>query len=59
MNNNPNYCLSGVVCNVAHCQYHTPNNCCTANSIDVSNEKAAKKTETFCSTFKPNNSTIG
>ena len=45
--------LNGVSCCVADCKYHGAANACCANSIDVQNENAHRKAETFCSTFTP------
>ena len=46
-------CISGVNCQVENCQYHTTGNLCTAAGIDVKNETAHTKAETFCGTFTP------
>lgn len=45
--------LPGVGCSVIGCKYHSTDNCCTAECIDVKNENAIKKAETFCGTFAP------
>ncbi len=49
-------CLGGVCCHVESCAYHTRGNLCTAAQIDVKNENALTKAETFCGTFAPVNS---
>lgn len=46
-------CISGVCCSVESCQYHSLNNACTAPHIDVKDEKAGTKKETFCGTYRP------
>lgn len=51
-------CLGGVCCHVENCVYHTRGNSCTAANIDVKNENALTKAETFCGTFTPVNSWI-
>jgi hypothetical protein len=43
----------GVYCGVISCKYHTKNNLCTAEKINVQSENAVRKAETFCSTFAP------
>ena len=48
--------LPGVGCGVISCKYHTADNCCTAERIDVQNGSAQRKVETFCSTFTPKGS---
>lgn len=45
--------LPGVGCDVASCKYNTTDCKCCANHISVQNEKANRKSETFCSTFSP------
>lgn len=45
-------CINGVKCGVGHCKYHTTENRCTAGRINVQNESAMKKAETFCSTYE-------
>lgn len=42
-----------VNCGVSGCKYHTSGNYCSATNIDVQNENAVRKAETFCSTFAP------
>ena len=49
-------CLGGVCCHVENCVYHARGNMCTATHIDVKNESALTKAETFCGTFAPTNS---
>lgn len=46
-------CLHGVCCSVENCTYHAKGGMCTAESIDVKNENALTKAETFCGTFTP------
>lgn len=48
--------INGVECGVINCMYNTNGKKCTADRIQVRNESAMKKAETFCSTFavKPN-----
>ncbi len=41
-----------VGCTVKECRYHTAANCCSARQINVQNETAHQKTETFCATFE-------
>ncbi len=55
MSDTKTYCghLSGVKCQVTNCKYHTAENCCSAQRIQVQNENAQQKAETFCSTFAP------
>lgn len=47
------YCIQGICCHVENCIYHTKGDACTAKSIDVKNENAMTKAETFCGTFAP------
>lgn len=44
----------GVVCEVKNCYYHTTNDKCTAEKIEVCNCKTCgtDKNETFCSTYR-------
>lgn len=49
-------CISGVRCTVESCLHHTGGDKCTAPSIDVKNEDALTRAETFCGTFAPNDS---
>ncbi len=46
----------GVGCDVTGCKYNTIDCRCTAEKINVQNEKAATKGETYCSTFCPRGS---
>ena len=48
-------CIRGVTCRVENCVYHAEGNLCAAKSIDVKNESARTKAETFCGTFAPVN----
>jgi len=50
--NNSCNCVQNVGCNVKECKYHSPENLCNATHINVQNEKAQRKSETFCSTFE-------
>jgi hypothetical protein len=51
MNNNP--VNLGVDCKVTNCQYHTTNDKCTAEKIEVSNcANCTSSTDTFCKTYK-------
>jgi hypothetical protein len=43
----------GVGCDVKSCKYHSKDNLCTANRINVASENAMRKAETFCATFTP------
>lgn len=45
--------FSGVYCQVENCRHHAAGDMCTADSIDVKNEQALTKAETFCGTFAP------
>ena len=47
---------TGVGCDVTGCKYNTIDCRCTAEKINVQNEKAATKGETYCSTFCPRGS---
>lgn len=49
-------CISGVCCNVENCIHHAKGDVCTADRIDVKNEAALTKAETFCGTFAPQGS---
>lgn len=44
--------LGHIGCTAENCKYHTSNNYCSAQHIDVRNENALRKAETFCSTFE-------
>ena len=46
-------CVQNVGCNVRDCKHHSATNICTASHIDVKNESAQRKAETFCGTFAP------
>jgi hypothetical protein len=50
---NDQNCISGVCCSVESCRHHAKGNVCTAPHIDVRNEAAVTKAETFCGTFAP------
>ena len=52
-------CISGVCCHVENCTYHTKGDMCSAGSIDVKNENALTKAETFCGTFAPVDAWLG
>ena len=54
MNAKNNSCnnMQYVGCNVKDCKYHSPENICRASHINVQNENAQRKSETFCSTFE-------
>jgi len=43
--------IHGVCCSVESCKYHAMGNCCTASHIDVKDESASKKKDTFCGTY--------
>ena len=45
--------ISGVSCTVESCRHHARGGICTAQHIDVKNEKALTRAETFCGTFAP------
>ncbi len=45
--------ISGVCCSVESCKYHAMGNACTASHIDVKDESASEKQETFCGTYRP------
>lgn len=46
-------CISGVCCNVENCVHHAHGDVCTAGHINVKNDSAVTKAETFCGTFAP------
>ena len=46
-------CIPGVRCNVESCRHHAGGDLCTAGHIDVRNDTALTKAETFCGTFAP------
>lgn len=45
---------SGVTCRVSECHYHTADDCCTAQRIEVSNcvDCVCADKDTFCSTYR-------
>ena len=43
----------GVACDVSNCKYNTIDYKCSASKINVQNERASTKGETYCSTFCP------
>ncbi|MGE4352674.1 MAG: DUF1540 domain-containing protein [Oscillospiraceae bacterium] len=45
--------ITGVGCSVCNCTHHTEDGHCSASRINVQNESALRKAETFCSTFAP------
>ncbi|MDO4815432.1 MAG: DUF1540 domain-containing protein [Bacillota bacterium] len=45
--------ITGVGCDVTKCKYNTRDRKCSASGIEVGNEKASTKGETYCSTFCP------
>ena len=45
--------IPGVGCDVTGCKYNTVDSHCSAERINVQNEKASTKGETYCSTFCP------
>lgn len=48
--------LCRVGCDVTSCIYHSKDNCCCAESINVGSPNAVRKGETYCETFKSNTS---
>ena len=46
-------CIHGIRCHVENSIHHTKGGACTAGQIDVKNENAMTKAETFCGTFAP------
>ena len=50
---------TNVGCDVIGCKYHTAGNCCSASHINVQNESAQRKGETYCSTFSPKSNCCG
>ncbi|MBR6115592.1 MAG: DUF1540 domain-containing protein [Oscillospiraceae bacterium] len=44
--------VQNVGCRVKECLYHNRADMCTAHKIEVSNENARRKAETFCATFE-------
>lgn len=51
-----NNCINRVDCNVCTCVYNCDDHYCKADHIQVANDKAERKAETFCSTFAPKGS---
>lgn len=54
--NEPSRCsgtIEGVCCSVESCRYHSRGNCCTAAHIDVRDESASERSQTFCGTYRP------
>ena len=45
--------ITGVGCDVSNCKYNTIDSKCSASHIDVQNERATSKSETYCATFCP------
>ena len=45
--------ITGVGCDVTNCKYNTIDSKCSASHIDVQNERATSKSETYCATFCP------
>ena len=45
--------FTGIGCDVSGCKYNTMDKKCSASHISIENEKASKKSETFCGTFCP------
>ena len=43
--------LPDVACGVTGCKYHSGSSHCSAKGINVQNESAHQKADTFCSTF--------
>ena len=43
--------LPDVACGVTDCKYHSGSKHCAAKGINVQNESAHQKADTFCSTF--------
>lgn len=53
MNSKSNYdSVKGVACNVEGCTYNHEGRDCRAEHIQVRNDQAQTKSETFCSTFE-------
>lgn len=49
---NDNYSwITNVGCNVHSCSFNTEDHYCSAQRIDVENDRAQRKAETFCATF--------
>ena len=45
--------ITGVGCDVTNCKYNTIDSKCSASHIDVQNDRATTKSETYCATFCP------
>ena len=45
-------CVQNVGCTVKDCKYHSSLDMCNAKHINVSNENAQRKADTFCATFE-------
>ena len=45
--------ITGVGCDVSNCKYNTIDSKCSASHIDVQNDRATTKSETYCATFCP------
>ena len=48
--------ITGVGCDVTNCKYNTIDSKCSASHIDVQNDRATTKSETYCATFCPRGS---
>jgi hypothetical protein len=44
--------ICGVKCEVENCRYHTKDNCCEAEHIQVVHHNAQTSSETACGTFE-------
>ena len=53
MNTREKECNPGVGCDVTACKYNTVDCRCSAEHINVKNERALTKGETYCGTFCP------
>ena len=45
--------ITGVGCDVSNCKYNTIDSKCSASHIDVQNDRATTKSQTYCATFRP------
>ena len=45
--------ITGVGCDVTNCKHNTIDSKCSASHIDVQNDRATTKSETYCATFCP------
>ncbi len=45
--------IDGIMCEVAACDFHTPEDKCSASSIKVGNRQSESGQETDCETFCP------